>query len=62
MSKKQLLEKCKELKIIKCNSKNKLELIELINLTNKIHDFNPALKNIPLLASLIKELCLSYNL
>ena len=62
MNKKQLLEKCKELKIIKCNSKNKLELIELINLTNKIHDFNPAFKIIPLLPSIIKELCLSYNL
>jgi hypothetical protein len=62
MTKIQLLEKCKELKIIKCQSKNKSELMELINLTNKLHDFNPAFKNIPLLPSLIKEFCSSYNL
>ena len=62
MTKTQLLEKCKELKIIRCYSKNKSELIELINLTIKLHDFNPAFKNIPLLPSLIKELCLSHNL
>lgn len=31
MSKLELLEKCKELGIIKCNSKNKSQLIELIH-------------------------------
>ena len=30
MTKTQLLDKCKELKIIKCNSKSKTELIEFI--------------------------------
>ena len=39
MTKTQLLDKCKELKIIKCNSKSKIELIEFINLKNKLHDF-----------------------
>jgi len=38
MTKTQLLEKCKELKIINCDSKNKSELIELINLTTKLHN------------------------
>lgn len=35
MSKLELLEKCKELGIIKCSSKNKSQLIELINSKNK---------------------------
>ena len=34
MSKKQLLDKCKEFGIMKCNSKNKSQLIELINSKN----------------------------
>jgi DNA (cytosine-5)-methyltransferase 1 len=36
MSKLELLEKCKELGITKCNSKNKSQLIELINGKNKV--------------------------
>jgi len=36
MSKLKLLEKCKELGIIKCSSKNKSQLIELINSKNEI--------------------------
>jgi DNA (cytosine-5)-methyltransferase 1 len=36
MSKSELLEKCKELGITKCNSKNKSQLIELINSKQKI--------------------------
>jgi len=48
MTKTQLLDYCKELKIIKCNSKSKLELIELIILKNKLHDFKPETKNISL--------------
>lgn len=36
MSKKELLEKCKELEISKCSSKNKSELIKLINDTLQI--------------------------
>lgn len=36
MSKLELLEKCKELNITKCNSKNKTQLIELINLKIKL--------------------------
>ena len=62
MAKKQLLDKCKELNIIKCNSKGKTELIELINLKNKLHDFQPATKNISLLPSIIKHLCTFNNL
>ena len=62
MAKTQLLDKCKELKIIKCNSKGKTELIELINLKNKLHDFQPATKNISLLPSIIKHLCTFNNL
>jgi hypothetical protein len=38
MSKPELLEKCKELGITKCNSKNKSQLIELINSKNKINE------------------------
>jgi DNA (cytosine-5)-methyltransferase 1 len=38
MSKHELLEKCKELGITKCNSKNKSQLIELINSKNKINE------------------------
>jgi hypothetical protein len=34
LSKKELLNKCSELGIIKCSSKNKLELIQLINNKN----------------------------
>jgi len=62
MSKTQLLDKCKELKIIKCNSKSKSELIELIDLKNKLHNFQPATKNISLLPSIIKLLCSFHNL
>ncbi len=62
MSKTQLLDKCKELKIKNCNSKSKLELIEFINLKNKLHDFQPATKNISLLPSIIKHLCSFHNL
>jgi DNA (cytosine-5)-methyltransferase 1 len=36
MKKKELLEKCKELGITKCSSKNKSQLIELINCKNNI--------------------------
>ena len=36
MSKSELLEKCKELGITKCNSKNKSQLIELITSKQKI--------------------------
>uniref|UniRef100_A0A6C0BSG6 DNA (cytosine-5-)-methyltransferase n=1 Tax=viral metagenome TaxID=1070528 RepID=A0A6C0BSG6_9ZZZZ len=36
MSKLELLEKCKDLGIIKCSSKNKSQLIELINEKNKV--------------------------
>ena len=36
MSKLELLEKCKELGITKCSSKNKSQLIELINSKNKV--------------------------
>ena len=38
MSKLELLEKCKELGITKCSSKNKSQLIELINSKQKISD------------------------
>ena len=38
MSKPELLEKCKELGITKCNSKNKSQLIELINSKNTINE------------------------
>jgi hypothetical protein len=62
MTKTQLLDKCKELKIIKCNSKSKSELMELINLKNKLHDFQPVTKNISLLPSIIKLLCSFHNL
>ena len=36
MKKLELLEKCKELGITKCSSKNKSQLIELINSKNKV--------------------------
>ena len=36
MNKLELLEKCKELGITKCSSKNKSQLIELINTKNKL--------------------------
>ena len=36
MSKSELLEKCKDLGITKCSSKNKSQLIELINEKNKL--------------------------
>jgi hypothetical protein len=62
MNKTQLLDKCKELKIIKCNSKSKIELIEFINLKNKLHDFQPATKNISLQPSIIQHLCMFNNL
>ena len=58
MTKTQLLDKCKELKIKNCKS----ELIEFINLKNKLHDFQPATKNISLLPSIIKHLCSFHNL
>ena len=38
MTKLQLLEKCKDLGIIKCSSKNKSQLIELINSKNKLQE------------------------
>jgi DNA (cytosine-5)-methyltransferase 1 len=38
MNKLELLEKCKELGITKCSSKNKSQLIELINSKNKLQD------------------------
>jgi DNA-cytosine methyltransferase len=38
MSKLELLEKCKELGITKCSSKNKSQLIELINSKHKLQD------------------------
>ena len=38
MSKLELLDKCKELGITKCSSKNKSQLIELINSKNKLQD------------------------
>ena len=40
MSKIDLLEKCKELGITKCSSKNKPQLIELINSKNKTSHFH----------------------
>lgn len=61
-TKTQLLDKCKELKIKNCNSKSKLELIELINLRNKLNDFQPANKNISYLPSIIYLLCSFHNL
>ena len=62
MTKTQLLDKCKELKIIKCNSKSKTKLIEVINLKNKLHDFQSATKNISLQPSIIQHLCMFNNL
>jgi hypothetical protein len=62
MTKTQLLDKCKELKIKNCNSKSKSELIEFINLKNKLHDFQPATKNISLQPSIIQHLCMFNNL
>ena len=62
MTKTLLLDKCKELKIKNCNSKSKSELIEFINLKNKLHDFQPATKNISLLPSIIKHICSFHNL
>jgi hypothetical protein len=62
MTKTQLLDKCKELKIIKCNSKSKTELIEVINLKNNLHDFQSATKNISLQPSIIQHLCMFNNL
>ena len=62
MTKTQLLDKCKELKIKNCNSKSKSELIEFINLKNKVHDFQPATTHISLLPSIIKHLCSFHNL
>ena len=41
MSKLELLEKCKELGITKCSSKNKSQLIELINGKNKVVENSP---------------------
>ena len=40
MSKIELLEKCKEMGITKCNSKNKPQLIELINSTQLTPDIS----------------------
>ena len=46
MSKIDLLEKCKELGITKCSSKNKSQLIELINSTHKINNNTEEYKNV----------------
>jgi hypothetical protein len=39
-----------------------LMTIEFINLKNKLHDFQPATRNISLLPSIIKHLCMFNNL
>jgi adenine-specific DNA methylase len=46
MSKLELLEKCKELGIAKCSSKNKSQLIELINLHHKTSNNAEEYKNV----------------
>ena len=46
MSKIDLLEKCKELGITKCSSKNKPQLIELINSKNKTSNNTEEYKNV----------------
>jgi site-specific DNA-methyltransferase (adenine-specific) len=66
MSKLELLEKCKELGIKKCSSKNKSQLIELINLNHKISNnveeykniIEPITENAPTTINLVKGDCL----
>ena len=47
MSKKALLDKCKECGITKCSTKNKLQLIEIYNnkINNKVNEINDKIKN-----------------
>jgi DNA (cytosine-5)-methyltransferase 1 len=56
MSKIELLEKCKELGITKCSSKNKPQLIELINSKNKTSNNTEEYKNILISEDVINEL------
>ena len=56
MSKINLLEKCKELGITKCSSKNKPQLIELINSKNKTSNNTEEYKNILISEDVINEL------
>jgi hypothetical protein len=55
MSKIDLLEKCKELGITKCSSKNKSQLIELINSNNKKNNNTEEYKNVLISEGLINE-------
>ena len=64
MSKSELLEKCKELNITKCSSKNKTQLIELVNSKNKVGEENKmnlsikevSLENTPVIKGCAKTL------
>ena len=55
MSKIDLLEKCKELGITKCSSKNKPQLIELINLNHKTNINTEEYKNLLISKDVIDE-------
>jgi DNA (cytosine-5)-methyltransferase 1 len=56
MSKIDLLEKCKELGITKCSSKNKPQLMELINSKNKTSNNTEEIKNVLISKDVINEL------
>ena len=56
MNKIELLEKCKELGITKCSSKNKPQLIELINSKNKTSNNTEEYKNILISEDVINKL------
>ena len=56
MSKIELLEKCKELGITKCSSKNKPQLMELINSKNKTSKNTEEIKNVLISKDVINEL------
>jgi len=55
MSKIDLLEKCKELGITKCSSKNKSQLIELINSKHKTSNNTDEYKNVLISEDVINE-------
>ena len=55
MSKIDLLKKCKELGIAKCSSKNKPQLIELINSKNKTSNNTEEYKNVLISEDVINE-------
>ena len=55
MSKIDLLEKCKELGITKCSSKNKPQLIELINSNHKTNNNTEEYKNVLISEDVINE-------